>query len=121
MLPQELSLDCEALDEFRAALDSTIRKTVESLIERDLIAGTVTAKIKITIEKEEGRNGEPIHMMKIEPETSAKIGATGKLKCGEQNGIFLKYTEDGKPIIGEKQLEIDEFIREQAEDQRWSA
>ena len=121
MSPQELSLDCEALEELRVTLDTEIRRTVDSLIARDLETGTVTAKVKITLEKHTDQYGKQCCLMKIEPETSMKIGASGKVKCQTKNGIFLKYAEDGTPIIGERQMEVDEFIRGKAEESAWSA
>ena len=121
MNPQELKLECEALDGFRADLGNAIRLTVNSLFERELMVGTVTAKIKITLNKAEGRNGQPIHTLKIEPDVAMKIGANGKKKCEVQEGIFLKYAEDGTPIIAGEQIEMDEYIRALAEDRAWSA
>ena len=101
MSPQELSLDCEALEELRVTLD--------------------TAMVKITLEKHTDQYGKQYCLMKIEPETSMKIGASGKVKCQTKNGICLKYAEDGTPIIGERQMEVDEFIRGKAEESAWSA
>ena len=107
-----LGLNSETLEEFRQNFDMAIRSLVNNLTERDLETGTVTAKIKITIKKELGGQALPATMMKIEPDVGIKIGASGKVKCGEQNGIYLKYDGDGMPIVGDHQMSIDEYIME---------
>ena len=121
MKPQELTLDCEAMSAFRESLNLMIRKTVDNLVARDLAVGTVTAKVKISLEKHADQYGQDCYLLKIEPETSTKIGASGKVKCKTKNGIFLKYAGDGTPVIGERQMEVDEFIRGKAEESAWSA
>lgn len=105
-----LGLKSETLEEFRQNLDMAIRSLVNNLIERDLETGTVTAKIKVTVAREIGAQSTPATMLKIEPDVGMKIGASGKVKCGEQNGIFLKYDDKGMPIISDHQVTIDEYI-----------
>ena len=114
MNAQVLSLNSEVLEEFRINLDGAIRVLAANLTEKDLATGTVTAKLEIDI-RNAADNMLEMKMMEIEPDISIKIGAKGKMKCSNQSGIFLKYDEDGLPIIGESQMTIDEFIREREE------
>ena len=107
-----LGLESEVLEEFRQNLDMSIRALVNNLTERQLETGTVSARIKITIRQEKNEQAMPSTVMKIEPDVGIRIGASGKMKCGETNGIYLKYDEDGMPIIGDHQINIDEYIRD---------
>ena len=47
MEPQELSLDCEALEEFRLTLDVLLRHIVGKMVKKGMDSGTITGKIKI--------------------------------------------------------------------------
>lgn len=120
MKPEELSLYAEALAEFRENLDAMIRMLVLNLTEKDLETGTISAKIKVNLKKETDSIGQQVYVMGIEPEVGIKIGASGKAKMKEKNGIFLRYRQDGTPIIGGKQMEIEAYIREM-EGTAWSA
>lgn len=107
-----LGLESEVLEEFRQNLDMSIRALVNNLTERQLETGTVSARIKITIRQEMNGQAMPSAVMKIEPDVGIRIGASGKMKCGEKNGIYLKYDEGGMPVIGDHQINIDEYIRD---------
>ena len=110
MDPQILNLECEALEEFRETMSALMQTLIRNLTERDLENGILTAKIRITRHITEGSNGQPVTMMKIEPDIGLKIGASGKVKCKEQNGIYLRFDGDGKAIVSTKQISLDEYI-----------
>ena len=112
MTPEFLSLNCEALDEFRTNLDEILKLLINNLVERNLRTGTVNAKIKVTIENATDGSGAPVHQLKLEPDLWLKIGAKGQMKCKAQSGLLMKYTEDGEPVIGPSQISVDEYIRE---------
>ena len=108
MLPQTLGLNSEPLREFRDDLDELIRTLVTNMTERNMGDGTITARIKVTMEQEDGLR---YTQMKIEPDISLKIGAKGAKKCQAQEGIFLRYDAEGVPVIAGNQIGMDEYIR----------
>lgn len=111
MLPEEFGLNCEPLHEFRVNMDAILKALINSLVERDLTTGEVSAKVKVTVKPRPEPDGTVLHMLTIEPDLKMKIGAKGAVKCDPQSNIFMKYDRDEKIIIGEKQMDIDEFIR----------
>lgn len=111
MTPQHLTLSSEPLEEFKDGLNAILSTLINSLIERDLETGEVTAKIKVTVKTTQQQDGTMLHMLKFDPELKMKIGAKGQVKCKSQNGILMKYDRDGNIIIGERQMEIDDYIR----------
>lgn len=121
MDPHVFGLYGDEMKEFRMALDETIRQIVVTLTEKNLEEGTVSAKVKIHIDHKQGADGELVKMMKIEPAVSMKIGASGKYALQEENGIFLQFNDNGMPVVGDHQMEIEEYIRAMAEDDERSA
>lgn len=119
MKAEGLSLGCEALEEFRKDFDYMLKSIVKEMTIRDLKDGTISAKIKVTMETGIDITGQVNNMLSIEPDVSMKIGSSGKLKGRKQNGLFLQYTKDGAPVIGESQVSIDEYIRK-AEADKWN-
>ena len=111
-----LGLYSETLEKFRGSLDGAIRTLVNNLIERNLDSGTVSAKIKVSVNYSISGDARPATKIKIEPDIGMKIGASGKLKCQEQKDIYLKYDDEGMPIIGDRQISIDEYINNRMRD-----
>ena len=108
MKPHAMGLHSEMLQDFRDNLDEMLRMLVLNMTDRDLMEGVLTAKIKIVMNKPEyGGFTE----MKIEPDISLKIGAKGTKKCETQQGIYLRYDQDGTPVIAGSQITLDEYIR----------
>ena len=70
-----LGLYSETLEEFRGSLDGAIRTLVNNLIERNLDSGTVSAKIKVSVNYSISGDARPATMIKIEPDIGMKIGA----------------------------------------------
>ena len=110
MKPQELGLNCEALEEFRMSLDTALKILIDRMTEKDMETGTVTAKIKISVHTETQDNGNPVRIVKMEPDVGLKIGAKGAMKCRQQD-MFMKFDQDGVAIVGGKQMEIDDYLQ----------
>ncbi len=114
MKPQRLTMDSEALEEFRQSMDAALEIVTCQLIRRKLKAGTVSAKVNIHIrERADDKTGEIYYEMVLEPNVSMKIGASDKLKCGTKAAI-MKQDNDGRPIIASEQIGMDELIEEGA-------
>lgn len=111
MAPHVFGLYGEELAKFREALDGTIRALAVNMTERGMAEGSVSAKIKITIQKGDS-GGKLITRMKIEPAVGMKIGASEKVKIGTENGIVLEYDSEGRPVVGNHQIEVSEYIRQ---------
>lgn len=112
MNPHVFGLFGEELNDFRMALDQAIRQIIVTMEEKQLEEGTVSAKVKLHIGKTQGSAGEIVTMMQIEPSVGMKIGASGKYDLKKENGIFLQFDGNGMPVVGEHQMEIEEYIRE---------
>lgn len=111
MAPHVFGLYGEELAKFREGLDETIRALIVNMTERDMREGSVSAKIKVTIEKTVS-GGKPITRMKIEPAVGMKIGASANVKLGTEDGIVLEYDSEGRPVVGDHQIEVSEYIRQ---------
>lgn len=112
MTPHVFGLYGEELKEFRDSLDEAIRQLVVTMTKKDMEEGTVSAKVKIHIGHTVGADGEVVTVMKIEPSVGMKIGTGGNTKLHEENGIFLQFDGEGMPVVGNHQMEIDDYIRE---------
>ena len=118
MSPQVMGLYSEPMDEFRQSLDDLMKLLLVQLTERGLETGTLTAKIKVTLDRK--TSGGPT-MMQIEPDVSLKIGAKGGKKCRTQSGIFLFYNDEGEPIITGNQIGMMEYLQKQDDEERKGA
>ena len=49
MKPQQMDLNCELFDDFRAAMDAAIRNVLDRMIEKGLDSGSITGKLDITL------------------------------------------------------------------------
>lgn len=110
MKAQELNLESEVLDEFREQFSETLALVVRELKLRRLYQGSITAKLDIRLEEHHTADGEIVRTMSIKPDLSMKLGAKAKVECKEKNGMYLQLDEDGKPIIGSCQVDIDELL-----------
>ena len=114
MKPQRLTLESEALEEFRQSLNAALEIVTCQLVRRKLHAGTVSAKVAIHLdERADDKTGEIYYQMVLEPNVSMKVGASDKLKCGTKAAI-MKQDNYGRPIIASEQIGMDELIEEGA-------
>ena len=110
MKPQSFDLRSEALEEFREKMDSALATVVRELKMKGLPEGTVTGKIKIVLEKAADANGEIATQMTIEPEVTLNLSAKGKIECSKKAGLFTQLDENGNPVIGSCQIDIEDLL-----------
>jgi hypothetical protein len=110
MKPQSFDLDSEIFDEFRNVLSIVIRNTAAELIDRNLVTGTISAKIKIEMKREADEDGVVTLMPEISSDIGSKIGASGKMKLSDQKGLIMRQGKNGELIIGTNQISIDEVL-----------
>lgn len=113
MKPQELSLQCEALEDFVNNLDAALKITAKALLRKKMKNGTVSAKIDIEINEITNQDGEVFNIMSIKPAVNMKIGSKDKMEPQQVHGMYIKQDDDGTPIVGSNQISIDELINEQ--------
>lgn len=113
MKPQILNIDSEALDEFKEKLNATLAMVVRQLKLRQLPEGTVNAKIKIQLEENIAETGEIIQFLTLEPEISMNMTTKGKVECKKNSGLFMRLDDEGIPMIGTCQIDIDEMLRQE--------
>ena len=110
MKAQVLNLGSESLVEFREKLDAALAVAVNRMKEKWLMQASVTGKIKITLEEQTDSQGEIHTLMKLEPEVNVNMSTKGKVQCGTQSGLFVQLDEEGRPVIGSCQVDIDELL-----------
>ena len=113
MKPQTLTLDSEVLGEFRENINNTLAVLVREMKARGLHEGTITAKVDITIEEAVDANGQIAKQLSIQPEVTMKMGAKGKVECSKRSGLFVRLNDDGVPVVGHCQIDIDELLAEE--------
>ena len=112
MEPQALSLDCEALEEFRLALDVLLRNIVGKMVKKGMDSGDITGKIKIEIETKTTKEGEIVRNIRLEPKVSTSMTENGESECKKQN-MALKFDHHGMPVIGtDNQISMDEIMQQ---------
>lgn len=112
MKPQALNLESEIFDDFREKLDRAITVAMRNMVSKGIMTGSVTGKIKIELDTEIMEDGEMIYKPKIEPVIDIKIGAKGKIECGQQAGFLMKPDGGGGFVIGTDQISMDELMDE---------
>ena len=112
MKPHVLNMNSEALTDFRQKMDQCMALLICRMQEKKLMEGTVTGKVKVTMKQVPDDMGEYHTMMELEPEVSLNMSAKGKVECEKQNGLFVLMDEDGKPVIGSCQVEIEDLLEE---------
>ena len=115
MKPHVLTMDSEALADFREKMDQCLALLVCRMKERKLTEGTLTGKVKVTIREAPDMLGQLHTMMELEPEVSLNMSAKGKVECEKQAGMFMQLDEEGRPVIGSCQVDIDELLEEMAQ------
>ena len=110
MKPQTLTLDSEVLEDFRGNFDDTLAVLLREMRNRRLREGTITAKIDIEIKESADVNGEVIRMVNLVPEINMKMGAKAKVECEKRNGLFMQMNDEGVPVVGSCQMDIDELL-----------
>jgi len=114
MKPQRLSIDSEALEEFRQSLNAAMEIVACQLIRRKLHKGSVNAKVAISLEERaDPKTGEIYYDVELQPGVSMKIGASDKLECGKKTAI-MKQDNTGRPMIASEQIGMDEILDEGA-------
>ena len=109
MKPQELDMQSEVFDEFRIVLNGAIRTTVRKLIEKNMQTGTVSARIRIDMQRGVTEDGEIVLMPEISADVGSKIGDSEKMKIGDQKGLVLQQGENGELMIADNQISIEEI------------
>ena len=110
MKPQRLTLDSEALETFRNNLDAALNMMIRQMSLKDLMEGTTTAKLSVTLLPGTDENtGEVFYKMEIEPQIDVKIGAKAKIDCPVKAGIFAKFDKDGVVMVASEQISIDDL------------
>ena len=113
MKPQKLTLDSEALANFRVNLDTALNVMIHQMKEKDLREGTATAKLNVLlVPKTDEDTGEVFYQMEIEPQIDIKIAAKAKIECPVKGGIFAKFDKDGAVIVASQQISIDDLEEE---------
>lgn len=110
MKPHTFNLNSEALGEFREKMDEALAAVVKQLKRRNMREGTVTGKIHIILTEATTEDGEVLTQMEIEPEVSMNISAKGKLECAKKSGLFTRMNNEGEPVIGSCQMDIDDLL-----------
>ena len=112
MKPQELNIESEIFADLRKKFDIAINAVIRNLISKSMGEGTLTAKIKVKLDKHVTSDGEIIWSPVFEPKINIKIGAKGDIECEKAEGLMLKESSDGRHVIGTSQVSMDELIQE---------
>ena len=110
MKPQTLTIDSEVLEDFRENFNTTMAVLLREMRNRRLREGTITAKLDIQIEESADVNGEVIRLVNIVPEINMKMGAKAKVECAKKSGLFMQVNDEGVPVVGSCQMDIDELL-----------
>ena len=110
MKPQSFDISSDALEEFREKMNAALAMVVRQLKIKELPEGIVTGKIKIVMEKAADANGEIATMINMEPEVSLNLSAKGKIECSKKAGLFTQLDENGNPVIGSCQVDIEDLL-----------
>jgi hypothetical protein len=112
MEAQELSLESPVFAAMLYRLEKEINDTIRDLIQKGLTSGNVSAKIKIGLMSATDENGEIHNTVIFEPKVTSKIESTYEEKIGVRGGR-VEIGEDGQIIFGNKQISMDELMKEQ--------
>ena len=115
MKPQTLTIDSEVLEEFRNNFNGTMAFLMREMQNRRLYEGTISAKIDITIEERRDTTGEIIRTVEIAPEVNMKMGAKAKVECKKKGGLFMRMNQEGTPVVGSCQVDIEELLAAEEE------
>ena len=111
MEPEILSMDGEALREFKRAFDFILKRMVVEMEEKHLAIGTVTGKIKVEMMRTvDADTGETRTMVEMKPDVKMKMGQSGGAECNKIEPMQLQFDVIGNPIIGTRQEHMAEGI-----------
>ena len=113
MKPQTLKIESEALEDFRDNFNGALATLVREMQTRRLNEGTISAKLDIQIQSVPNEDGEIVRMLNITPAVDIKMGAKAKVECQKKLGLFCQMNEDGVPVVGSCQMDIDELLAEE--------
>ena len=114
MRPQTLTLDCEALEAFRTSFNFTLGHMLRQMQRMGLENGTLTGKLKISMQQAVDQEGE-IHVdLEIAPDVSMKLEYSASMGGEKIRGLKLKFGRDGDPIVGTNQITMDEIAEKGA-------
>lgn len=112
MEAQELSLKSEIFEEFNVMLNHAIKAILDQIIAQNVKAGSIAAKIDISMQYHTDENGEIHYTPKIEPRVSMKIGAKDDFKMKPQHDFILQSDGRGSYLVATHQMDIDELMKE---------
>lgn len=111
MEPEILSLDGEALEEFKRVFDLVLKRMVVEMEEKDLATGTVTGKIKVEMSRTVDANtGEMRTFVEMKPDVRMKMSEGGGADCNKVQPLQLHFTASGEPVVGTRQERMAEAI-----------
>ena len=110
-MPEELNLDCEALATFKRCMNIYLKDMIRKMYAKGMTEGTLTGKVKIILEQGADENGEIINMLTIKPDVKAKISMENKAEMEKQEGIFMKFDENGHPIVANQQINMEDYMQ----------
>ena len=109
---EKLNLDSEQLRSFRDLFDISLRHMLENMEQKSLQSGTITGKIKVSMERIVDREtGEMMTMLSLKPDVSVKLGFNGKAECETIYGLHMVFDRNGDPIVSENQITMDELLK----------
>lgn len=112
MEAQELSLKCEIFDEFNGILNHAIKALLNQMIGRQTKAGSITAKVDISMNYHTDTDGEIHYTPKIEPRVTVKVGGKDDYRLMEHHDFILQEDGEGSYLVATHQIDIDELMRE---------
>ena len=112
MEAQELSLKCEIFDEFNGILNHGIKALLDQMIAQQTKAGSVTAKVDISMQYHTDADGEIRYTPKIEPRVTLKVGGKDDYKLMEHHDFILQSDGKGAWLVATHQMDIDELMKE---------
>lgn len=109
-----LNMESEALEEFREKMDAALAVAICRMKEKRIMTASVTGKIKIELVETTDVQGQILTTLELKPEVNVNMKTQAKVACGTQNGLFVQLDEEGRPIVGSCQVEIEDLMEEMA-------
>ena len=110
MKAQGLNLNCEVFDVFRDRMDVAITALMNNLIAKNMMEGSITAKLGVELSRHTTDDGEIVYMPEITPTISIKIGSTCKMECPKKGGFMMKMGGEDGFIVGSTQVSMEELL-----------